>query len=274
MGLPLVPEIREARAHVLESQRAALDLAETDGAAAAAEQLARTRGARPDTTLLDLTGRLAADWALPALAADPDLASVRAFLALAQRHLRPIARSLMRRVEEMQELQVRQQAAMEEPAHRDLARRIHDAIHRRDHLMVDLNPVDQAIGVLEPTIDLVATFAARIEAAAAEPEPAEGARGRSAWLACGLARTVVESLDSVLSEVRIEGLPQPAVPELAPEPELAALEVHLAGARRAVEDLGRLREALIDELQALRERSAAARAEHQELDRWLLEEMG
>ncbi|MCA9489089.1 MAG: hypothetical protein KC621_04185, partial [Myxococcales bacterium] len=102
MGLPLVPEIREARAAVLASQRAALDLAETDGAAAAAEQLARTRGAKPDETLLELAHRLAGAWPLEPLPADPDLPSVRAFLEQAQRHLRPIARSLMQRVEEMQ----------------------------------------------------------------------------------------------------------------------------------------------------------------------------
>ncbi|MCA9493011.1 MAG: hypothetical protein KC621_23935, partial [Myxococcales bacterium] len=184
------------------------------------------------------------------------------------------ARSLMRRVEEMQALQVEQHAALESPEHAELAARIHDAVHRRDHLMVELTPVDQTIGVLEPTIDLLGTFAARIEASAAEPEPTDGARGRSAWLACGLARTVVESLDSVLSEVPLEGLPMPTLPDLAPEPELARQEEHLAAARRSVEELQRLREALIDQLQVLRERSAAARAEQQELDRWLFEAMG
>lgn len=271
MGLPLVPEIREARTHVLDAQRASLDLAETDGAVAALE-LAGRRGDRSAPGILELCDRLAGGWPLAPRPEGHDPATLVAWLDQARRHLRPVARSLVRRVEEMQELQLRQQDAMATSEHAALAERIHTAVHRRDDLVATLIPVDQQIGVIEPCVQLIGTFVRRIEEAETEAEP-EHLPGSGAWRASGLATAFVASLGSVLDEVE-QGLPIPAPPVTAPAASIATAAAHREGARRAREELNLLREALVERLRSLREASAAHRAEREELDRWLLEVMG
>ncbi len=261
--LPLVDEIRAARASLAEAQRAALDLAEVDGVVAGIDVARRVRGAVAPIPE-GLCARLSAAWGLPPRASEAEI------LAEAQRHLRPRARSLMRRADEMIELQLRQQEALGAPEHREIAGRIAEAVHARDHLVHELTPYQQQIAVIEPSLQTVGAFVERVREA--ERAADAGEDPRAAWRAAAMASTLLRSLEGLLREVKAD-LVVPTMPDPGGAGTARAAE-HRETAARGREALEELRSRLSDRLGSLRETAAPLEAERQRLDAWLLEQLG
>ncbi len=160
MKLPLVDEVRAARAAAVEAQRAFQDAARVDAAMRAVD----LHSARKDRASLDVPGgvelaEVTAAWpAIAHLAEAPGaatrLAERRGRLQLALEHLRPLGSAMAHHLHALQALQLAQQEALQTPRYRRSAAAIQRRVEQKAALEHELLPFESELVAL----DLVASM--------------------------------------------------------------------------------------------------------------------
>ncbi len=286
-SLPLADEIREARAAHDQSagarqllQRVTTAIEAVDTIERQCERFPQNEGRVPGE---DLISEIAEAWPILAdlHAADPRPASPfseqlqarRTQLVLAQQTLRPVARQLIERLERLHDLQQEQQRLLHDPRYAPILQDIQALNAERDGVIAVFNPLNQRLGVVEPTLKLLDNFIAKLADDEASGKSAPDPAGAVAWRTAYLAGNFLGSVRDVLSSVDF-GVAVPEIPVVPPQPNAETAAHRWEEVEAALRSMRTLREDITAHAAEMTTRAQAASERYQELSSQILDLTG
>lgn len=287
MKLPLVEEVRDARARAEESSRAAMQLHRIASALTSVHIVEQQVAQRPSLDVVppgaELVEELAEAWPqLEDLAGSgprtsehmaQQLAGRRAQLQLARQVLRPIANDAQARSNALHALQLQQRELIDTPEFASEVAELAAMGQERDQLATEIGPINTRLAMVEPARGLLRTFVQRLRDEEREHGGAEDPGGVLAWRTAYVAHNLVDGLGEVLEQVQMD-VPLPVAPDVPARPDPADAE-RLWGEIASVRAvLGELSEALEAEGAKLDATRDDKQGRHDALTRQILERMG
>lgn len=286
MKLPLVDEIRAARAAV-ESSQIALRLHQRLIAARTALSIvdAQHRGGLPvpdDLPAEDLVRELAGTFRelsdLPAMHRRGDRMELRIAqrirqLEIASTALAPLVEAAEEDAGRLHALQHRQHHLLEGPEWADAVAALTEAGARRDAIAVAMAPLHHQIALVDPVRTMLAAFHPQLREELVLAARTEDPHGTVAWRAAVMAHNQLVGLAGVIHQLGVAILlpVEPAVPD-APHPRHRRRLRHEAG--QVLEWMMGLDEVLSAHGDVLRARLASMQAEHDDAEAALRELLG
>jgi len=248
--LPLVEEIRSARAECDEAHVAMGFASQVDAALMSISVLRDQLAYKPDiqvvipgaallesvATAFDALAHLTAEQPAADLDFPRRLAVRQGKLEVARSFLKPIANDGQRRAGVLHGLQHDQRHRLEAPQWSQEVTHLGALGQERTELAAALAPVDQQVAMLQPARDVLASWTDRL----AEAASAVGSDDRvNAWKAAQMAAGLIRGLGTLVAQANLE-IELPPVPDLPARPDEALHADLIASVNQALQQLADL----------------------------------